>query len=591
MRKHFLPFVIIIATSLLALRLSFDLSLFGDDWLQLYIFKFQVIHSKFWGIPIPDLRSLLSPYGPTYYLMGTIHKFFGLNPQPYFIASFIFRCIAGILLYVLVFRLSKSRLAAFATGIFWAVSEIGIESTNWVFNMNSYMGLSLFLLALIFYFKYKEISKVSSLVVTIICLALAAISVPVRMHGGFVTFIGIEVFFLITQWHTKRNIKMFIFLNIIWVSIFAILYKWGVFGSSNFDIYIGNGQRENFAAIQSGKINHLLTPFTTIGNLLFTDYYMDHHQLPRIIFKIHSLSWMRSFLIPLWIVIATTLSTVGFFIVQNKNKLFVILVSVLTLTFAVLINFITLEGVGDSTSPNLVFLTMIGGSLIIFMSLLILFTKPGNIRTGFFLSLVWLLSFAAVPILFTPFNYTPTSMRYLIMPGVAIPLFIGFMVSLPKSMIQKIVLITLIVPFYLIQYTSTQLYFRNLLESRSETISKDVWETILATVPKMDPSKDYLFYFDYANGKYIIVRDVIAFGFIPRMMFYEKSPNRPGGIYIVDREREFVSAIFGNGEEMKRFNWGLPKKFNVDEVFAFRLEQNNQLKDIKDGILKNQKKR
>lgn len=577
MRKHhILSLLMVLIISVFTFRDSLSLSLFGDDWLVLYIFKNQALH---WS-------SYLSPYGPTYLLMGVIDKFFGLNPFPYFVTSLFFRYLAAVFLYALIFLLTRNRLSAFAAGLFWAVSEIGIETTNWVFNMNSYLGLSLFLITVIFLLKYHQTFKKRYLAISVSFLFLSVIAVPVRMHGAFIVLFLMELFYLFSGWRGLVSLKKFFLINLIWFCSFLILSGWRVFGSGsgNFDTYIGKGLRENAIATQNGNYSHLLLPLTTIGNMLFTDQFMNNIQIPRVIYKTQNLSWMKSFLAPLSIIFSLVFVILGALLVERQKRIiFAIVSSVLIFALALIINSFVRNNI-YSMSPNSIFLTLAGGAFIILSTLLIVFTKQKNIKTGLFLGLIWLVGFAAVPMIFTPLSYIPSSMRYIILPGVAIPIVVGLLFTLAKSTTQKILLLILISPVYLIQYYSTQAYFKNLLVSRSESISQVIWENILTKLPVMDPKKDYLFYFEPKNGNDSIVRDVITFGFIPRMIVYGKTPDRPGGIYVVERPREFISAIT-DGEELKRFNWGIAKKIDVNNSFAFSLESDYSLTDIKSQIL------
>ena len=577
MRKHhILDLLMVLIISVFAFRDSFSLSLFGDDWLVLYIFKNQALH---WS-------SYLSPYGPTYLLMGVIDKFFGLNPFPYFVASLFFRSLAAVFLYALIFFLTRNRLSAFATSSLWAVSEIGIESTNWVFNMNSYLGLSLFLIVVIFLLKYHETSKKLYLAISVPFFFLSVISVPVRMHGAFIVLFLMELVYLFSGWRGLVSLKKFFLINLIWFCSFLILSSWKVFGSGsgNFDTYIGKGLKENATAIQNGDYSHFLLPLTTIGNMLFTDRYMNSVQIPRVIYKTQNLSWMKSFLTPLWMGFSIILIILATLLVEHRKRIFFVIASSgLVFALAFTINSFVRNNI-YSMSPNSIFLTLAGGAFIILSTLLIVFTKQKNIKTGLFLGLIWLVGFAAVPIIFTPLSYIPSSMRYLILPGVAIPIIVGLLFALTKSATQKILLLIIMSPIYIIQYSSTQAYFKNLLISRSEPISQIIWENILAKLPAMDPKKDYLFYFEPKNGNDSLVRDVITFGFIPRMIVYRKSPDRPGSLYVIEKREEFISAIT-DGEKLKAYNWGLAKKIDKNNAFAFSLESDNSLTDIKSQIL------
>lgn len=584
-RKHFWSILLLLIIGVFAFRLSLGLSLFGDDWLVLYIFKYQVQHGNFASFPI-DLVSYLSPYGPTYLLMGIIDKFFGLNPLPYFVISLITRSVATIALYALVFHLTKKRFSAFMASAFWAISEIGIESTNWVFNMNSYIGLGLFLTTMIFVLKYHETSKKHFFIISIPFFLLSVIAVPVRMHGAFIVLFLTEVFYLFSKWKGFSSLKDFVLANLIWFISFLILSRWGVFGSStgNYETYIGKGIKENAAAIAQGRYDQFLLPLTTIGNMIYTDQYTNYIAIPRIIIKTNNLSWLRSFLGPMWVMFTALFVVMGSILVEHKKrKLFIIMSSGLMLGLILLTN-IFVRNNTSLLSPSQIFATLIGGAFIIITTVLITITKQNNIKKGLLLGLFWLAGFAAIPLVFSALAEIPTSMRYMVLPGVSVPIIIGLLFAIPKNLSQKIWLIVLLIPLYFIQYSSTQLYFKNLLVSRSEGVSQKIWSNVLSKIPNMDPQKDYLFYFEPNATNGSIVRDVITFGFIPRMIFYEKSPNRPGALYGIENREQFRSAI-KDGEKLKGFNWGIAKRIDIKNAFAFRLEEDNTLTDIKSEIL------
>lgn len=584
MRKHVVLIIVAILIGIFAFKRSLGLSLFGDDWLHLFIFKYRIL-TGYLGSPT-DIKTYLSPYGPTFLIMGIINNFFGYNPLPYFIFSLVSRSLVCISVYFFIFFITKNRWAGFISAVTWTVSVIGVETTNWVFNMNSYLGIALFLITLIFFIKYHETEKRLLLGWSVLFLTLSAVMVPVRMHGSFATLIILEIFYLFSKWRGIISIRKFILLTFIWSFIFFLLYNLNVFGQGNFDIYIGSGTRDSLKAFSQGRYDHLLTPFTTIGNFIFPDEYLRSIQIPRIIFKIYDLSWYKSFLIPLYLVVIPIFSVFAALIVERRKFiLFVAILSILSLIFITIVNFLILTGSPNSLSPNQLFLTVIGGQTVIFTTLFGIFSPNRRIRTGVFVSLAWLLGFAAVPFLFTPMSYTTSSMRYLVTPGVFVPILFGLLLANSRGLSNRAFLSILVVPLIWIQFHSVQSYFNNLLLSRSEKISDSIWKTILTTVPVMDPMEDYMFYFDFTDGNYTIVRDVITFGFIPRMIVYDLSPDRPGALYVIEKKSEFYSAL-KDGEELRRINWGKPKRINIENSYAFRLGSDNTLTDIRDEILK-----
>lgn len=584
-RKHIIPIFLVLFLGIIAFWPSFGLSLFGDDWLVLYIYKYQVVHNSLSPTSI-DFRSLLSPYGPTYFLMGIINNYFGLNPVPYFTISLFFRSLATIGIYMLIFKITKNRLSAIASSSFWAISAIGIESTNWVFNMNSYLGIAIFLAVVILIIKYHETSKMAFLWLGGLMFVFSVIAVPVRMHGAFIVLFLIETYYLLTNWQKGRAIKKFIIVNSVLVMSFFVLSSWGVFGSgsSNFDIYVGKGLKENASAIENGHYEQFLYPLTTIGNMLFTDQYMNKVQIPRIIYRGTNLSWMGAFLIPLFVIISGILVSASLLLVDKRKVRAYALTILFSLFVLILIINTFIRAITNTMLPGTVFLTLAGGAFLFFTTLLIIFTSQTFVKNGLIIGLFWLFGFAAVPIIFTPLTYIPSGMRYLIIAGIAIPIIIGMLFSINKSVYKNILLILFVLPLYFIQYSSTQSYLNNLLLSRSEDISQEVWKNIFAAIPSIDYQKDYLFYFEPNTENGSVVLDVINFGFIPRMIFYEKSPNKPGSLLIIDKREEFVSAI-KDGEKLKAYNWGLAKKIDKENAFAFRLEKDYSLTDIKSEIL------
>ncbi len=94
-------FVTILFLQLLALWPSFNLALFGDDWL---VFWRAISHI---GVYTPTnfnhLTYFLTPYGPQDLTMGFISSVFGYSALPYYIISFILRLIVAYLLLYVVF--------------------------------------------------------------------------------------------------------------------------------------------------------------------------------------------------------------------------------------------------------------------------------------------------------------------------------------------------------------------------------------------------------------------------------------------------------------------------------------------------------
>lgn len=163
--------------SYFAIGRSLKFSLGGDDWLALYryITTFHTFLDHF------NISKYMGNYDAANILMGLIYRLFEFNPFPYYLISFIFRVLASLSFYLPIFALTKNRIASILPILFFSVSYIGIETTNWVFNMTTYISLALFNIFLYLYIKNKLTLR-STLVQTSI-LFLSFFFTPNRMHA------------------------------------------------------------------------------------------------------------------------------------------------------------------------------------------------------------------------------------------------------------------------------------------------------------------------------------------------------------------------------------------------------------------------
>ena len=154
---------------------SFHLALFGDDWLAIWNYKASTT------TPFGPLRHFFTLYGPQDILMGILSNFFGYSGAIYYALSFIFRTTAALSTYLLVNQLAKNKLAAFFSFLFFLTTFIGLEATNWVFNMNVYLGIALMNLSLYYFIISREIKPRRRLLYSVIFFSLAYIIAPSRI--------------------------------------------------------------------------------------------------------------------------------------------------------------------------------------------------------------------------------------------------------------------------------------------------------------------------------------------------------------------------------------------------------------------------
>lgn len=162
---------------------SLQFALNGDDWqaLYFYLLRFTTFSSHF------DINNFfatdVSNYTFAHIIMGLIYRLFSYNPFPYFLISMILRIITAVSFYPAVAAATKNKVAGYLSAIFFASMFAGIETTNWVFNMNTYVSLSFMNLFIFIYFsKDQKVFSITTFFLSVISFAIF-FSAPTRMHG------------------------------------------------------------------------------------------------------------------------------------------------------------------------------------------------------------------------------------------------------------------------------------------------------------------------------------------------------------------------------------------------------------------------
>lgn len=266
-----LYFILIILLSAFTFWGSFHLALFGDDWLAFwrYLQHLGPESSGQWN----HLTYFLTPYGAQDIIMGFLKNVYNFNSTNYYLTSFVFRIIAALSFYPLVFYLTKSRLATFFSVLFFAVTTTGLDTTNWVFNMPSYITVALFNLFLYFFIKAREDNKHVSLIISAILYYFAYITTPIRMHGSLPFIFLLELFWVIQEKKIKIIKKAGLRLGIILIIFLFIRYTGHSQGpveevTQRFNL----GLSAITTMLQQGRFDFIFYPITIFGSMLIPDF-------------------------------------------------------------------------------------------------------------------------------------------------------------------------------------------------------------------------------------------------------------------------------------------------------------------------------
>lgn len=266
-----LAFTSIFLLSFIVLLPSLGLGLFGDDWLAFFRY-IQVLGPKSSGA-YNHFSYFLTPYGAQDILMGLLQKVYGLNSSLYYFTSFIFRITAAFSFYPLVFYLTRNKIATFFAIAFFAVTVTGFDTTNWVFNMPSYITIVLFNFCLYFFLKARGEKKYISLVISGIFYYLAYIITPIRMHGSLPFIFFLESFWLMQNRNLHNFKKVFIRFGLFLIIFLIIRYTGQSQGPpQEASERLNIGIQTMLSLIRQGRFDSIFYPVIMFAGLIIPDF-------------------------------------------------------------------------------------------------------------------------------------------------------------------------------------------------------------------------------------------------------------------------------------------------------------------------------
>ncbi len=512
-------FVLLPTIGIFLFRKSFDLGLYGDDWQHLYILwrDFFVFHTKSFF----DVRSYLNPYFPESLYLGIISHFWGYYPPAYFISSFILRTMANIALYFFSYELTKSKLAAFLTSLVFLVSAAGLQTTDWVFNMNTYAGLALLATAATIYLKIRLLKTFKSwlYVPFIITFTLALAVVPTRMHGAAPFIVSMDLFLTYAVERQRLKFNKYLIVRILMaIGIFAMLIHFKSFGESSYTNDRFNDSAKIITTLMAqGYYAWWLYFLGIIGHLVIPDNLIPTGSLRGILF-------MEG-------VFFSIFSVLSSYSLLKSKKIFALLPVLFNLVW---LGFLIILSSIDTRTPSEAYFSISLGGQVLFWALwffLIAGKRYLNIAAGIIIGLIWIILMTIIHWLFTPYFIIETTGRYMTMAAAGMSIFLGTLTGLliknalsfaseKESGSKLIASFSLFVPIiFLIVFIfnnvkTEQNYFNVMWQDRNRELTQRTWDKILTDIPKLDPTAPSVFYFTTNNPSSLY--GVLTFGFFMR---------------------------------------------------------------------------
>lgn len=556
---------IILFLSWITFKDSFEIALSGDDWL---------LHYTIWIIfDIQKSASFLNPstylctYCPHYLFLSVIKHFWGYSPFYYYLVSLIFRIGVSISLFFLVRRIGKQTLPALLSGIFFSVSYIGIQTTDWVFNFTHYGGIIAVCIFFVLYFKAKNSSKIFHLIYAAVAFAGALIISPPRMHGLYPLILVAEIGWWIVEGKKYQFKKAGLRLIVILIA-YKIVFSSPGYGTTEYNLsQVIKGLMMAKEMLSQGNTAFLLNPISTIGNYIIPDLLWLKIPLKNIIT-----------LLPVALIFAL-LSSGVFYLVNLKEKAFKIYLICLFIWFLIMIfirktnlNFYSIYQVGHG---------LIGGYTVIFSFWLFSHLKQNKslLALALLIGQGWMFTFSLFPWLIAPYQIFDSSLRYSVQQaaGLAVWMAVIFTVILTGLKEKKFYqlqgfIYTIIVAFVIMHILFSRQYLAFLKMNRGTDINERLWNTIFQDVPILPQDKPTVFYLQYDN--YYLAEWGLRFLFSSRGALHYNITNQKANPFMIYEYDKLLSMVTdGKALGLQGYE---PVPLPLDHVYGYIL-QNGEL--------------
>ncbi len=583
---YFFLFLLILLLTFIAVRPSFNLALSGDDWLLHYTIwhQFELQRSNYFN-PL----GYICTYCPHYFFLSIIKFFWGINPFYHYLSSYFARIIVALSIFLLIKKITKEYSLAFLASIFFSVNYLGIETTDWVFNMSHYLGIAVVCIFFIIYYKAQSAKNITYIVLPALLFAAALIISPPRMHGLFPLVVFSElILFLIYK--KSYSFKYGVFRTIIIFLTYLFIFSWlgkiikflidsglkidpgGVidgYGSSQFNLQrVQQGLSSTRSLLSLNQTDFIVNPFATLGNYFLPDRLLN-------ILPLHETTVFGILILMIWVFITIlTLKLFNF----KKHQLIYYLTFLTVWTIFIYI----LKAFNQETfTPYRITLSLLGGFSTIFTIFLFFLIKKELpvISYVFAISFGWMNTFYFFPQLLEPFAFMFSWSRYAVQAAAGLSIWVAVIIYLVVIKLREKRLYsylsipyTLAFSFFIMHLIFTNNYLQHVGTYRSVELDKKLWNQITTSVPKIVQDSQSIFFLASHPAVFETAEMGLRFGFSARSaMFYNITNININPNMIVNNYTVLLSTIF-------------KESVNLNNVYGFYLDENQQLFNITDQV-------
>lgn len=561
--------VVITFISFWLLSPTFKLSLWGDDWFA--IFNYFVVLKDRASTLLSNFQILVNdPWGSQTLAMGLLFKLFGFNSAPYYILSYFLRLLSALTIYPLTYLITKSKSASFLATLLFSITTTGLDATNMPFNLISFLSIALFNLFLYFYIKQKENFNKTWLIYSIIFFLLAYLIRPIRMVTALPLIVFIEIFWIF-QDRNKPKIKQ----NLLRIGIFSLIFlSTFLFGNSsgeteNFNYWFQAGINSLGTLFYQKRLDFLFYPLVTIGNSFFPF---------SVLLKAVGVNSSREVLTI--ILFSTTVFAIFSKLIKqttnilSKNSHLKFLLT--GCLWGLVVYFLYRYNRDTFFNKNYILSLTFAGYILIFWVFLILKVRKKAIQTGLIITLIWLFLSFIMSWWLAPTSILETTHRYLIPTAVSTSVFVGIFATIGKNLKSKVVLWTIILVLIFIQIKASKNYLNDEFYMHNQQITQKIWSSFPKFYNVSKIKKPLVFYIEGDDSNSKIIYRTITFGLPSHMaLLYGFGQNE---VIPIIYWNEVKSAVT-DGKVLIPYNH--PEgPISIDQVYAFKLEGEDNIKDI-----------
>jgi len=556
-------FILLTLLVFIVYRSSLGLTLYGDDWLVISKHlgaygpgeEMSYWHPNMWFSNYAFQKLIVIPY-------LVIGKPFSI----YFYISLLLRSLTSFGVYLISKRF-YSNFTALVTALLFASISIGSETTDWVYNMNSYLGIFIALTGFYIYFADR---KISSALQGWIYIVVGYITVPIRLYIIPLTMPLLTLFEQYFKVGTKEFFKLkYLVRTSLYVIISALPFlilrsKFPFLGWQNVNSeLIGEGLTKAKNMLVLGKYEFLVTPFTNLGKMVFPSGVVE---LQGIGWRIYPLSHFLIYGLVL-LGLAGVLLSLAFKKSTFNNVIFSFsLSSLLLIALKLFIKYNSVDILNEFSYFTWTYFGLIVTATYT-VTIISLLLERNRAVLLYVVSIMFTLSFL-YPWMYSPGFIFSAVDRYLILSGVGLSILFGTILGhklTDKRTGKRIASFVLLLLIFSSQIVNVQRFFSKQLIGRNVEIYNVIFDKLQDSVPILDKNNMSLFYFEGFPDE--IQESLLRFGFSYHMQLLYDYPfdeeKHPASVFyeedlarMVKTYRIPLSNIYGfkweNGEMVDR---------------------------------------